>query len=235
MVVTLPLRTPTRVRAGVVKRVKIGRRHNHGHRRSRTILAGEATVRLGHQVKVAGQLKARGGRPIAGAEVQILERSAVAAEHLVATVRTDQHGRWGYLARAASTSVLRAYHAGTATTLPSQREVKLLVPAASTIRATPHRLLNGQAVTFHGRLRSRPLPIAGKLVELQVVLSGRWQTFQTSRSNASGGWRVRYRFRRSCGTTRYRFRAQLPAESGYPFEAGRTRSVVVVVRGRPCV
>ena len=234
MVVTLPLRTFTRVRAGIAQRVRVGGRRRHRHRRFRTVLASQATVHLGHQVKVAGQLRARGGRPIVGAEVRILERSAVAAEHQVATVRTDQHGRWAYLARATSTSILRAYHPGTATTLPSQREVKLLVPAASTIRATPRRLLNGQTVTFRGMLRSRPLPVAGKLVELQVVLSGRWQTFKTARSDMKGRWRVRYRFRRSCGTTRYRFRAQLPTESGYPFEASRTRAVAVVVRGRTC-
>jgi hypothetical protein len=158
----------------------------------------------------------------------------VAAEHPLATLRTDGHGRWAYLARATSTSVIRIYHAGTATTLPSQREVKLLVPAASTIRAAPRRLLNGQIVTFRGLLRSRPLPVAGKLVELQVVLSGRWQTFQTARTDSRGRWSVRYRFRRSCGLVHYRFRAHLPAEAGYPFEAGRTRPVPIAVRGRPC-
>jgi hypothetical protein len=208
------------------------RRRHRSH--LRTVLAPQATIRLGRQLKLEGQLRARGGSPLAGAEVQIFERSAVTPEHVVATLRTDTKGRWTYLARASSTSVFRVYHPGTATTLPSQREVKLLVPAASTIRATPRRLLNGQIVTFRGMLRSRPLPVAGKLVELQVVLSGRWQTFHTARATPRGTWRVKYRFRRSCGVTRYRFRAQLPAETGYPFEAGRTRPVAVVVRGRPC-
>jgi hypothetical protein len=34
--------------------------------------------------------------------------------------------------------------------------------------------------------------------------------------------------------TRYRFRARLPAEAGYPFETGLTRPVRITVRGRPC-
>ena len=96
------------------------------------------------------------------------------------------------------------------------------MPAASTIRAQPRRVRNGQAVQFVGRLRSLPPPAAGKLIELQVVLSGEWQTFRTTLTDPQGGWRVPYRFRRTCGLTRYRFRARLPAEAGYPFETGLT-------------
>jgi hypothetical protein len=226
MVLTLPLRLPTVVRAGVVTK--------QSTRQHRRLLAPRARVGLGRHVKIAGQLKTRTGHVISGAEVQVLERSTVSPEHTLATLRTDERGRWVYLARATSTSILRVLHAGTVTTLPSQREVRLLVPAVSSIRAHPRRLLNGQAVTFGGTLRSRPIPAAGKLVELQVVLSGRWQTFQTVRSDSRGTWKVRYKFRRSCGLTRYRFRARLPAEAGYPFEAGRTPAVAVRVRGRPC-
>jgi hypothetical protein len=206
----------------------------HKTRRHRKHLAPRARVDFDRQVKIAGQLRTRAGDAISGAEVEILERSAVSPEHPVATVRTDQRGRWVYLVRATATSVLRVVHPGTATTLPSQREVNLLVAATSTIKARPRRLVNGQAVTFGGVLQSRPIPAAGNLVELQVVLSGRWQTFQTVRSDARGAWRVRYRFRRSCGLARYRFRGRLPAEAGYPFEAGQTSAVAVRVRGRPC-
>jgi hypothetical protein len=71
-------------------------------------------------------------------------------------------------------------------------------------------------------------------VELQVTLSGRWQTFRTTRTALDGAWAVRYRFRRSCGLTRYRFRARLPAETGYPFQPGTTKAVKVVVRGPSC-
>ena len=226
MLLTLPLRAPTEVRAGVLRW--------RGPPRHRGKLVPRARVRFRRHVRIAGQLRSRAGSPLADADVQILERSSVSPEHLLATIRTDQHGRWIYLTRANTTSIVRVLHPGTSTTLPSQREVKILVPASSTIRVLPRRLLNGQAVTFRGTLRARPIPAVGKLVELQVVLSGRWQTFQTVRSDARGSWAVRYRFRRSCGLTRYRFRARLPAEAGYPFEAGKTRPIVVQVRGRPC-
>jgi len=138
------------------------------------------------------------------------------------------------VSRASASAVLRVAYQGSGTTLPSQREVTLLVPAGSTVHAQPRRVLNGRTVTFTGQVRSLPIPAGGKLVELQVVLSGRWQTFRTVRTDASGAWGIRYRFRRSCGVLSYRFRTRLPAEAGYPFESGHTRAVSVRVRGRPC-
>ena len=67
-----------------------------------------------------------------------------------------------------------------------------------------------------------------------MVLSGRWQTFRTTRTQADGSWAIRYRFRRTCGLLRYRFRARLPAEAGYAFQTGYTRALGVRVRGGRC-
>jgi hypothetical protein len=231
MTVTLPLRSPTLVQAGVVVRRS---KHRGGGHRMRTILDQRATISLGHEVKVAGAVKTRDGRPLRDAAVQVLSRTATSPEHELAALRTDPRGRFAYVGRASATSVLRVVYQGSSTTLPSQREVALLVPGSSTVHARPRRVVNGQTVTFAGRVRSLPIPAGGKLVELQVVLSGRWQTFRTVRTDASGAWQIAYRFRRSCGVLRYRFRARLPAEAGYPFEPGHTRAVAVRVRGEPC-
>jgi hypothetical protein len=93
-------------------------------------------------------------------------------------------------------------------------------------------VLNGQRVRFGGQVRSVPVPAGGKLVQLEVLLSGRWQTFRTARTDAAGRWVIPYRFARTRGVQRYRFRASLPAEGGYPFGAGGSRSLTVRVRGR---
>jgi hypothetical protein len=234
MLVDLPLRTPTVVRAGIPTKRSVGEGPG-GRRRGRTTaLARRARVRVGERVEVRGTVEARAGVPISEAELQVVRRHSNSAEEVVARIRADRHGRFTYVTRANATGVLRVVYLGSQTTLPSQREVSLFVPAASTIRARPRRVLNGRAVTFVGKLRSLPAPASGKLVELQVVLSGKWQTFRTVRTNADGAWRVRYRFRRSCGVLRYWFRARLPAEVGYPFESGHTRAVGVRVRGAPC-
>jgi hypothetical protein len=230
MTVTLPLRTRTSVRAGVVTH----RRARGPGRTNRTVLEQYTRRSYGAEIRVEGVVRTRDGRPVADGQVRILSRTAASPEQPFAAVRTDQGGRFSYLAKASATTTFRIVYEGSGTTLPSQREVSLLVPANSTIGTRPRHVANGQVVTFVGRLRPLPVPVGGKLVELQVVLSGRWQTFRTVRSDSSGAWRVRYRFRRSCGVLRYRFRARLPAEAGYPFESGHTRAVGVRVRGAPC-
>ncbi len=95
-------------------------------------------------------------------------------------------------------------------------------------------MVNGEAVTFSGRLRGAFLPPEGKLVELQFSDRGKWRTFRTFRAAPSSGrWSYSYRFDGTRGTRRYLFlfRVTIPKENGYPFTAGRSRRVGVTVRG----
>jgi hypothetical protein len=105
------------------------------------------------------------------------------------------------------------------------------VPAAIELKVDRKRLRNGQAVTFTGPVLTLPTPPGGKLIEMQVRLPGRWETFRTIRSDDAGRWSVRYRFRRTDGVQYYRFRTRLPAEGSYPFVAGVSSVVTVRVRG----
>ena len=101
------------------------------------------------------------------------------------------------------------------------------MPAATSARVSRRRVRNGQAVNFSGRVRGLPVPAAGKLVEVQVRFTDRWQTFRTTRSDRAGRWSSRYRFQRTRGVQRYRFRVRLPKEAGYPFETGVSRTLAV--------
>jgi hypothetical protein len=105
------------------------------------------------------------------------------------------------------------------------------VPAVTAFKANHRSLRNGQTVTFSGRLRTLPVPVGGKLLELQVRLPAGWQTFRTMRTDATGRWTARYHFTRTGGVQHYRFRARLPEEASYPFAAGVSRPLVVKVRG----
>jgi hypothetical protein len=239
MVLTLPLRVPTVLRAGIhterTIRRSIKRRGKRRTIRRRVVeLRPQAEVRYGQQVTIAGRLENRDGQPVPGAEVQVFSGSATDLGQLVGVVNTDADGRFTYTALADATRTLRFIYKGTSVMLPTQGEVSVLTSAASTLRASPRRLRNGQSVRFSGRLQALPTPPAGKLVELQVVLSGRWQTFRTTRTGPGGTWAIRYRFRRTCGLLRYRFRARLPAEAGYAFQTGHTRPLEVRVRGGRC-
>ena len=82
-----------------------------------------------------------------------------------------------------------------------------------------------------GRIATGRIPPAGKLIEVQVFVRGRWRTFATTRSARRGSWHYDYRFDGTRGVQRYRFRARIPQESGYPFATGRSRVTQVRVRG----
>jgi hypothetical protein len=243
----LPLRIHSVMQAGVVKtrivRDKVGRKKGRRGSRRRTVrrrvteLRPQARVRFGGQVTVAGRLTNRDGQPLPGQQIQVLGPGA-GGEQLLAMLTTDAQGGFSY--RAAGTSgsrTLRFVHPGTLTILPAESRVTLVVPAAGSFKPSRKRVVNGGRVVFRGRLRSLPLPAAGKLVELQVKQpTGEWTTFRTLRTGPDGRWSLRYRFRYVRCHTTYRLRARIPAEAGYGFAEGHSRSRKVTVRGAlgPC-
>ena len=50
----------------------------------------------------------------------------------------------------------------------------------------------------------------------------RWITVASGRTSPSGTWHGEYRFRSTTGSRRYAFRARVPKQPGYPYEAGRS-------------
>ncbi len=236
MAVTLPLRIASSLRAGFerVRTVKRTIRRNGKRRivrRRVTLLKPAARVRPGGGARIAGRLVNRNGDGIAGAEIRVLSSTSDGPEQLIAVVQTDAQGRFRYRAAGSTSRTLRFAYAGTPLILPGERAIEMSVPAMSSLRVNRSRVLNGQSVTFSGRLRTQPAPANGKLVELQVRLSDRWQTFRTSRSDGAGRWALRYQFKRTRGVQRFRFRARLPHEANYPFAAGKSGTVTVHVRG----
>ncbi|MDX6644139.1 MAG: large repetitive protein, partial [Solirubrobacteraceae bacterium] len=237
VVVVLPIRIASALQASVVDEKIVSRtirrrgRLRRVHRRV-TVLRPIASVALGRRAQIAGRLVNRAGDGIAGAAINVYSSTRTSAEQLVGVLQADGAGRFGYMATASSSRALRFGYAGSQAILPAQGSVELAVPAASSIRVDRARVRNGQVVTFSGRLRALPVPAGGKLVELQVVLSGRWQTFRTTSTDQSGRWAIRYRFQRTSGVQHFRFRARLPRESSYPFEGGASSPVGVRVRGR---
>ncbi len=221
MIVRIPLRAATTLQAGLVRQRHRGRAFKPRRR-----------LRVGTRpASVVGRLTSDGGRPVSGAQLAVFRRVEGQPEAPVGTARTGPRGRFRYPVSRGPSRTLRFAYAGTPVTLPTERQVTVLVPASTSFSVSRRRLLNGGAVRFRGRLRA---PKVGKLVEMQVQLSGRWQTFRTTRTGRRARWRVAYRFRRTCGLARYRFRARLPREQGYPYAAGRTHALKVSVRGRRC-
>jgi hypothetical protein len=237
MTVVLPLRVVATIQANIVDEKIVWRAVRRRGRLRRvqrrvTVLRPAASVGFGRRVQVVGRLVNGAGDGIVGAAINVYSATRTSAEQLVGSLQTDGAGRFGYIAEASSSRALRFAYAGSAVILPAQSQVELAVPAASSIRVNRTRLLNGQTVTFSGRLAAGPIPPGGKLVELQVLRAGRWQTFRTTNTDAAGRWTVGYRFTSTTGVQRYRFRARLPREASYPFETGASSALAVQVRGR---
>jgi hypothetical protein len=126
---------------------------------------------------------------------------------------------------------VRFRYPGTATIRGQTSIVDLRVRAASSMRVSRHRVVNGEAVRFKGHVRGEPLPAVGKLLQLQVFSRGGWLTFATPRADPRGNWHHDYRFTATRGITRYRFRVRIPREAGYPYESGTSKAVNVRVSG----
>jgi hypothetical protein len=229
VVLNLPIRSVSSLTAGVLVQHGSRRRaRTNGPRRRLTRRMSRATVRLGKAVTLAGRLTVAGGRPLSGARLTVIGDG----DQSVGETHTAADGTYRFSIRAERSQVLRVIFAGSSVVLPASAEASLVVPAKTTFRVSRRSVLNGRSVRFRGRLQSLPAPAGGKLVELQVRLSRRWQTFRTTTTDAAGLWTTRYRFLRTVGIQRYAFRARLPSEVGYPFAAARSKHIVVQVRGR---
>jgi hypothetical protein len=194
--------------------------------------AGERLEVKGRQAFIRGLLQSAAGDPIPLAYLAVSEqlRTGGAFERLT-TARSDMLGRFTFRVRPGPSRTVRFHYAGTAHVKPASGDVRMLVPASSSIATDRRSVLNGRAVAFHGALRGGHVPAGGKLIDLQAFYRGGWRTFATPRTDGLGRWSYRYRFGATRGVIRYRFRARIRREAAYPFELGYSRVVRVVVRG----
>jgi hypothetical protein len=223
MLVSLPARAAARIVLDAGRRCR--------GRRGRPKCVSRSGAVRGNGAVVRGELRA-GERALAGAAVAVLTapRSGGAFAR-TATLTTDPAGRFSFRTGVGPSRTVRFEFAGTRLTRPARAEVRILVPARSSIAVSRRFALNGQAVRFRGRLARGPIPDGGKLIDLQAFYRGRWRTFATPRSDERGRWSYDYRFEATRGTITYRFRARIRREAAYPYELGHSRVVRVTVRG----
>lgn len=220
--ITLPLRLKMRLKSGVV--VRTG---------SKAHLARSAYAHYGQLVRVRGTLKSTEGNPLQGADVQAWTqiRDSDAPPLLIATVKTSRTGAFSFLVRKGPSRSIKIRYGGTTEIRSATRDINLNVRAATSMRPNHHIRVNGEAVRFHGRIKTGPIPAGGKLVVLQVWLRGRWHTFDDTHAVRTGLWSYEYRFDGTRGNETYRFRAKVPHETGYPFATGQSGVVRVRVHG----
>ena len=219
------------LRAGIVtSTVRRTRVKVRGKRRvvRRRVVRLRHTKRVGHgrRFEVRGVVLTRSGQPRVNTHVAVYGHSnrLGANESHLGFVRTDSGGRFVYRAEARQSHTLRfTRRASTAT-------VQVRVPARLTFQARPRSVINGEAVTFRGRVRGE-IPPGGKQVVIQAYSRARWRTFQLLRTDVSGRYRHSYRFDGTRGKVVYPLRAVTTKEATFPYEPGRSRVRRITVRG----
>jgi hypothetical protein len=189
-------------------------------------------IAAGKRALIRGHLTSASGRPVAGALVCAktrVKRRGSGFQFSRAAI-TDSSGQFAIrLPRGPSREVIIGYRVGA---VEIDRRLRLLARPHPRLRVRPHRLLNGQRITMRGRI-PRPFP-RHRIVVIQGRNPGerRWITFEKARTDASGKFRARYTFLRvTSGIARFKIRALIPAQSGYPYASGRSSARTVVVIG----
>jgi hypothetical protein len=216
-----------RLTASFVRQVGRGRaRHS--------VRGAKREVRFSQSPTIKGTLTAPSGEPIADATVFIGQQQEGQPWRLDGAVHTDSAGDLVYrpAARHPNRELRVVYfpfsdsHESVASDPLTMR-----VRAGLTLNVDRHRLRNGQRLIFAGRVLG-PLPAEGIAVTLQAKVGRHYRSFRQLRASSRTDGRIRtaYRFERTTGPVRYRFRLKVVRQAGLPFQGGESRVVSVSVR-----
>ncbi|HEX8689714.1 MAG TPA: hypothetical protein VF729_05680 [Solirubrobacterales bacterium] len=196
------------------------------------------TVPFGAGAALSGRLVTAEGAGLAGRDLRVVSRPSRGAHsrRQVEKARTGAHGGFRVPLRAGPSRRITVGYVGEAGLAAARRPaLALRVRGGVIFAAAPRRLRTGESVRLWGRVRARgaPLPRRGKLVAIQYYESEarRWRPVLVVRSDHSGRFRARYRFRYVSGRASIRLRAVALAEERWPYAPGASAPVAVRVRG----
>ncbi|HEY0317573.1 MAG TPA: hypothetical protein VGC49_04685 [Solirubrobacterales bacterium] len=225
-----------RVAPAVVPRAKtrLFARLRGGHGRGDALTVPFSTPAL-----LSGRLTRADGAGVAGRELRVVARPSRGslAPTTIATVVSGERGGFELPLDPGPSRQIGVVFPGDGGLEPSTRpSLDLRVRAGVSLRATPSALKTGDVVRLSGRVRTRgaPVPRRGKLIAIQYLeaASHRWRPVLVTRSDHSGRFRARYRFRYVEGTASIRMRATALPEERWPYAPGSSRPLTVRVSGR---
>jgi hypothetical protein len=196
------------------------------------------TVPFGHGIPVGGRLTDGAGVPLAGVEVEVGERFASGSSPRSRTTTVVTGADGAFLARlepGPSRQVSAGFAGTRQLSRAAGRDLRLGVRARVRLRAsTSVAAIGGAPIEFRGRVdhQDAPIPPSGLAVELQFqVLGSPWSEFRTVQTDAFGRFSYPYAFSDDDSRgIRFQFRALVPEQVGWPYEAGA--SLPVGVTGR---
>jgi hypothetical protein len=187
------------------------------------------TTTHGKRIAVLGRLATSAGAPMSGVQIYVTVRGPHIARELTGTTVTGEDGTFKhFIGRGAASRVVRVEYRPNGTEARSvAQELRLRIKAAATLRVR----LRGILVQYSGRVSTRPVPSAGKLVAVQGrAPGGAWKTFAQRRTDRRGVFSGTYRLRVYRPGVRLQFRVRVPREAGYPYVAHTGRAITKRVR-----
>jgi hypothetical protein len=230
------------------KRISVGSARKVGGGRTKTRLfarlrwrnaGGEAvTVPFGADAVLSGRLVDADGAGLARRKLRIVSRPSRGAlvRRRLDRVETGPHGGFRLQLPAGPSRRITVGFRGEVGLDPSRRPaLALRVRSGISLDAAPRQLRTGELVRLRGRVRTlgAALPRRGKLVAVQYYESAarRWRPVLVTRTDHSGRFEARYRFRYISGTASIRLRATTLPEERWPFVPGASRPIAVRVSG----
>jgi hypothetical protein len=188
-------------------------------------------VKAGHGARLTGRLTDNSGEPVAGATLCMKEGIAGAALASVGTVTTNANGRYRFRVAPGPNRKLKVGYRYNRKQV--DRRARFKSRLRPRLKVSPKsRTENGKQLRLYGSIpgpRNR-----GRIVVLQAsaIHSKSWLTFRKARTDRHGNYTARYRFTSTNTTTKYRFRALVPPQNGYPYEGGTSLAKEITVIGR---
>jgi hypothetical protein len=197
-----------------------------------------ASVPFGSPALLSGRLTRADGAGIAGRELHVVARPSLGAlvPNAVASAVTGEGGGFELRLAPGPSRQVAVVFPGDAGLEPASRgPLDLRVRSGVTLRVAPRALRTGQLLRLRGRVKlsGAPIPRRGKLVAIQYLEAEthRWRPVLVTRSDHSGRFHVRYRFRYVEGRAAIRLRATALAEERWPYAPGSSAPVTLQVRG----
>jgi hypothetical protein len=232
-----PERRPTPRPSGLERKAKtrIFARLRWRHHRGPSV-----TVPFRAAATLSGRLIDADGAGLAGRRLRVVSRPSRGAlsRRRVETILSGTHGGFRLALPPGPSRRITVGYAGESGLADSRRPgLELRVRGAASLHAAPRALRTGESVRLWGRVRARgaPLPRRGKLVAIQYYESAarRWRPVLVVRSDHSGRFLTRYRFRYVTGAATIRLRAVALPEERWPYAPGASRPVTLRVSGGP--
>jgi len=180
---------------------------------------------------VSGRLVDAQGNAVAHATLCVRERIMLAGQSAasVGAVETDAAGNYSYRVQPGPNRDISFGYRFNRDQI--ETSVAFRAEAIPELSVSKRKVANGRAIRLYGSL---PGPMnADRIVVFQARGPGshRWRTFKKARTDAHGNFSARYRFRKTTESAKYRMRAVVVEQAGYPYLTGRSASRRVRVKG----